>query len=224
MQHRYGISYLLVALVMLSILAGCVNLKPRVNTTRFYVLGGVATLVQPQQATDQQATQQPKLRIGIRRLRLAKYLDSPFIVFRLGPNEVRFSEQHRWGEDIRHSINRTVAQFLANRPAIQKVDVVPWASDSKHDFIIQLQVLRFEGVADEFPRVQIPEREGSLDVHLLANWQILDPRTNEMLREGVTDVLLEGKLTENIYSGAVSGLNKALDKLSEDLQKELMTL
>lgn len=219
MQHRYRFSHFLVSLVVLPMLAGCVNLKPKENTTRFYVLGGTTT-----QATPRQAPELPKLRIGLRRLRLAEYLDSPFIVFRYGTNEVRFSEQHRWGEDLRHSINRTVAQSLASRSTIQQVDVVPWASNSEHDFIIQLQVLRFEGVADKFPRIQIPEREGRLDVHLLAKWLILDPQTNEVLREGITDVLLEGKITDDVYSGAVSGLNKALDRLSEDLQKELLTL
>ena len=196
------LTFLFAAAVLLQ---GCVNLKPRENTNRFYVLGaGEADMSAAEQASG--------LSIGIRRVGMAEYLDMPYIVVRRGSNEVRFVEDQRWGEDLRRSIGRVVARRLETRAGIGRVDIVPWAVGAQHDYVIELTVSRFEGVATS-PAARTT-------AHLVANWQILDASTGDILSQGTTDETVGG-WTEEIYPNLVSGLEQALDTLASEIYAAL---
>ena len=187
---------------------GCVNLKPQEKTTRFYVLG--AHIISDKNEAE---TASSGLSVGLRRLDLATYLDTPRIVVRLGDNEVSFSENHRWGEDLRVGINRTVARLLANDPTIRRTDAVPWPLSARHDYVVQIQVRHFEGVV---------ERPGDVRAHLEAAWKILDPMTHQVLRQGTTDEWLEAGAADR-HAGIVSALDKALSRLSDELAEALIS-
>ena len=198
-------------------LSGCVNLKPVESTARFYVLGARehTDLSTPAAATN---TADNKLSIGIRRIRLAAYLDTPYIVVRRGPNEVSFSENHRWGEDLQKAISRTIELHLGQHDATQRVDVAPWPINTRHDYLLQIHVLQFEGYIDA-PVVDGEEflktiQGQEVRVHLVANWQIVDPGTNDVLHQDQTDVMLGGWDT-NVYSNVVTGLDQTLEEMAE---------
>ena len=57
--------------------------------------------------------------IGVRRLKLASYLASPFMVVRRGPNQVDFAEFHRWGEPLEAD-----REYLASISPIHQVDSI----------------------------------------------------------------------------------------------------
>ena len=98
----------LVGLLMLGMglaLAGCVRLlEPRQSDIQYYVLGTPDANIETMQQHDT-----THIALGLRRVRIADYLDSPALVTRRGAHAIRFAEFHRWGEDLARAINRTVA-------------------------------------------------------------------------------------------------------------------
>ena len=202
------------------LIQGCVNLKPVESTSRFYVLGAREHIEAPAQAPNQAG-----MSIGLRKLRMAAYLDTPYIVLRHGGNEVSFSENHRWGEDLEQAINRAVQTHLSTHDSIQRVDAAPWAMNTRHDYLLQIHILQFEGQTDAPPSAdspRIPEGQ-NVQVHLVANWQIINPMTNDMIYQEKTDVLLGGWSTE-IYPNLVSGLDDTLKTMAEDIARALEKL
>lgn len=210
-QHP-SIAFILVVVVLAQ---GCVNLKPRENDMRFYVLRANASETPAASNNEAQGVS-----IGLRRLQLAEYLDSPRIVVRKGSNEVQFSDNHRWGEDLGSSINRVVASFLKMQPSVDHVDVVPWTPGMQHDYVVEIQVVQFEGIVASASRNDAPKK---MNVHLTAHWLIVDPATNSILRRGTTDESV-GDWTTDMYPNLVSGLEQALEKLSKDLVGAVGTL
>ncbi len=211
MQRFFQKSSLTIFLVTLLLAQGCVNLKPRENDMRFYVLGANSSEEPVVSNNEAQG-----LSIGLRRLQLAEYLDSPRIVVRKGSNEVQFSENHRWGEDLGSAINRVVASFLVMQPSVHHVDVVPWTPGIQHDYVVEIQVVQFEGIVESSPPVSRKDASKKMNVHLTAHWHIVDPTTNAILRQGTTDESV-GDWSTNLYPNLVSGLEQALEKLSKDL-------
>jgi len=146
--------------------------------------------------------------LGLRRLDLASYLAVPSIIVRQGANELVVSEFHRWGEDLGESINRVVAANLAGLASVRSVDVAPWQIGARHNFVVQLHVSRFEGIADS------AATQGR--IHLLANWDILRPRTGALLVRGTTDER-GGSWRVGDYAGLVTQLDSALVRLARDI-------
>ena len=198
-------------LALLLVGPGCLNLEPKTNPTRYYLLGG---------AWEKRSTPaEPNgLSIGLRKLNLAAYLESPRMVVREGPHEIRFAEFHRWGEDLPRGINRSVAGYLAAQAAVQRVDVVPWSRHVEHDYLVQLRVLRFEGVASN---AAPSSTEG--EVHLLITWEITDPADGRVLASGTSDYREEGWEVDR-YDALAAMLDAGLEALSADLVTHLAAL
>lgn len=194
-----------ILLVALAALTGCFGLSRNVPPERFYVLGG--TRPGPAEASAPLADRS----IGLRQLRLAEHLATPLLVVRQGPHEVSFSEFHLWGEDLGGGINRAVAGYLAARAPFKNIDVAPWQPQARYDYLIQLYVSCFEGVA--------PEGEA----HVLAAWEILRQKDGEVLARGTTDYREKG-WTVGDYEGLVALLDTGLGVLSDDLVASLRTL
>jgi uncharacterized lipoprotein YmbA len=149
----------------------------------------------------------------VRRLELADYLATPFIVVRRGANSIGYSEYDRWGEELGGGVSRAVARNLSARADFRAVEVAPWSAQARHDFLVQIQLLRFEGV--------LPENPGALDgeAHLLANWQILRQQDGEVLARGTTDYRVDWRADD--YARLVALLDAGLDQLSDDLASSM---
>jgi len=200
---------LLVALVALT---GCFSLSREVPPVRFYVLGGTWPATgTPAGLTDAPASPLAGRSIGLRQLQLAEYLATPLLVVREGPHQITFSEFHQWGEDLDGGINRAVAGYLAAGAPFQSVNVAPWQPQAQYDFLIQLHLSCFEGVA--------PEGEA----HLLAAWEIIRQRDGAVLARGTTDYRTPG-WTVGDYDGLVALLDTGLGVLTNDLVASLGTL
>jgi len=197
---------LLAALVGLT---GCFSLGRTEPPQRSYVLGGTAA-----PAVDARTPGLSGVTVGVRRLRLASYLDPLLLVVRQGENRVSYSEYHRWAEHLGEGINRAVAGYLDQRGSFATIDVAPWEARARYDYVLQLHVERFEGVAPEDPAVGVGE------AHLLASWEILRHGDGEVLARGTTDHRAAGWRVGD-HTDLVRLLDSSLDVLSGDLARNL---
>ncbi len=195
-------------------LTGCFSLSRQAPPQHHYVLGVGDPAERAALPPDRALEDSSGHVIGLRPLRLADYLATPFIVVRRGAHEVAFSEYHRWGEDLGRAINRTVAGRLAARTAPHRIEVAPWPAGTSPDQVIQLHILRFEGATRE------DAASGEAEAHLLATWEILRPLDGAVLARGTTEVREEGWSVGD-FDGLVRLLDAALETLVGDLAVNL---
>ena len=191
-------------------LASCFSLSRSAPPQQHYVLGAGGPAEHAAPPANQTKSDASELLIGLRPPRLADYLASPFIVVRRGMYQVEFSEYHRWGEDLGRAINRTVADRIAARAPPHRVVAAPWPSGTSADHVIEVHILRFEGVAPE------ASVNGEAEAHLLATWEILHPQNGSVVARGTTEVR-EGGWSVGDFDGLVRMLNAGLETLAEDL-------
>lgn len=189
-------------------LAGC-SLSRDAPPIQHYALSGAAA---PEAGT--LSRDQSGLTIGLRRLDLASYLATPFIVMRRGVHEIVYSDFHRWSEEPGQAINRAVAGYLASEAPFRAVDVAPWSPRSRHDYLLQLRVSRFEGVAHEDSAAM----EG--EVHVLVSWEIIRPHDGAVLARGGTEYRQPG-WTVGDYASLVAMLDRGVAALARDLTASL---
>lgn len=203
------------ATAVLLVLSGCFKLSRDTPRVQFFVLSGAAPSSVAADTAAGTRTVSPstpngaRLAVGLRRIDLASYLAVPAIVMRRGANEIVVTQFHRWGEDLGEGINRVVATHLASAPPIGSVDVAPWAARTRHDFVVQLHVSRFEGVADSAAT--------SGRSHLVAGWDIIRPLDGRVLVRGSTEAL-EGPWRVSDYRALVTALDAALVGVARDIR------
>jgi uncharacterized protein len=204
MNHTMKTPFLTLILVAIT-LSGCFSLSRTETPTEHYVVGASRAQT-PAVPADRLAG----LSVGLRRIAVADYLVSPLIAVRLGEHRIGFSEYHRWGEELNSGVNRAVAAYLTERADFGSVDVVPWTTRTPRDFLIQIHLLRFEGLA--------PESEGGTvgEAYMLANWEIIGSRDGAILARGTTDYR-GNNWTVGDYQSLVSMLDAGLQALSDDL-------
>lgn len=201
-MRKTSVSLAILGCVLLT-QAACFKLGRDTPVLRQYVLpsGGVrAAAAAPQRVGG--------TIIGVRRIDLADYLASPAIVIRRGARQIVTSEFHRWGEDPGQGINRALAAHLAATPSVGAVDVAPWAPRTPHDYLLQLHVTRFEGVADEAATTG--------DAQLLVSWEIITPQDGDVVARGKSDFRQGGWLVGD-YGALVTLLDDLLNSLSRDV-------
>jgi hypothetical protein len=209
MQLKARRTVLIIPFVVLG-MTGCFSLGRNPPADRHYVLGGGLP-------SDTASPDFAALTIGVRRVQLASYLATPLIVVRHGTHRITFSEFHRWGEDLDGGIARAVAANLAARASVQRVDVAPWPIRERYDFLIQINVSRFEGAVPE----ESTATEG--EVHLLATWEIMRQQDGAMLAGGTTDFRERGWRVDD-YAGLLTMLDRGLNVLADDLVSCLASL
>ena len=200
------------------VVGSCVRLpSPRPSNTQYYLLGNA-------RPPDTAATASG-LQLGLRKPRLAEYLDTRSLVTRRGPNEIHFSEFHRWGEELGPALNRVVALNLEARPGVQTAEVVPWPRGTDFDYVLQLRVLRFEGIGPPPPGpdadddAPIPEGHSQMTV----GWTVFGPEGDSLRARGQTQHRIDGWPVTD-YADLVSKLDTSLVVLAEDVGARLRTL
>lgn len=194
----------LLAPLILVLLGGCFSLGRETTPLEQYVLGAVAGGEGVAAAPDPAGPA-----VGIRRLDLAAYLATPAVVVRRGAHEIVRSDFHRWGEDPGEGINRALAGYLMAGRDFRRVDVAPWPRATDHDYLIQVHVSRFEGVAQE-------DRSTLGEAHVLATWEIIRPGDGAVVSRGTTDYREAGWRVGD-YAGLVALLDRGVHRLARDL-------
>lgn len=189
-------------------LGGCFSLARAPSPPRHYVLGGGAGGAASAAAAS--AVAPSRTSVGLRPPRLAEYLATPFIVVRRDVHQVGLSEFDRWGEDVVHGIGRTVARSMTARAPSLRVETTPWSTTAQPEYVIEMDFLRFEGVAPTDPLAVGGE------AHVLATWEITRRGDGSLLASGTTEVREPG-WTVGDFDGLVGLLDAALDTLAADL-------
>ena len=196
-----------ILLIAVFALTGCFSLGRDEPIQQHFVLGGNRL-----EASSPQYERLARLTIGLRQVHLAEYLETPLIVVRHGPHEIRFSEFNRWGENLDDGFNRAVALYLGDRAPFEGVDVVPWAPRAQHDYLIQIHLLRFEGIVTEEATVG--------EAYMQAKWEIIRQADGAILSRGTTEYRTDGWIVGD-YAGLVTQLDAGLGELSNDLVEAL---
>lgn len=183
--------------------AGCVSLGRDSPTLEQYVLGSGRAPIVAAAREDGSG-----LAIGIRRIDVASYLATPSVVVRRGANRIIVSDYHRWAEDVGEGINRTLAYHLAAAPEVSAVAIAPWPVRARHDYLVQLHVTRFEGMADSLAA------EGSAQV--MASWEIIRALDGDVMARGGTDHQRSGWRV-NDYAALVVMLEAGLEEMAGDV-------
>jgi len=187
------------------LLTGCLNLKPRVDPTRHFVL---ATLPPP--AADAVHGPNPGLVVGLGPVELPGYLRSSSLAVRSSANEVRYDELSRWAERLEEGIPRVLAANLESLLAASQVRTPAWRR-SDVDSELRVSIQRFD--VDEAGQGQ-----------LVARWRITSPGAERMLGHGQAGLSLSGPPPGADPSGAVATLSQLLGEFGRQLAKELATV
>ena len=135
MKHPPLVSVLLSAAGLL--IAGCnVVPPPQADTTRYFVLTGSGPAPGPAAGS---------LRLGLRNVELAAYLNTRDMVLRSGSNELVLQEYARWAEPLDAAIARILRTELAAAPAVGRVDLQPFRFDTDRDYDVSVTVIHCEG-------------------------------------------------------------------------------
>lgn len=186
-------------------LAGCFSLSRDVPAQKYYVLGGGW-----EAASAEEAPATADAVIGLRSPRIAEYLTTPFIVVRSGRHRVGFSQFDRWGEALAAGVSRALAGHMLSQAPLLRVEVAPWSEGVQPDYLIQVHLTRFEGVAPEDSSAS----EG--EAHLRASWEILRRQDGVRVARGTTEVRESG-WTIGDFDGLVTLLEAGLVTLAHDL-------
>jgi len=172
--------------------AGCVSLAPRPDHTRHYVL-------EPQPAAPE-AARAPIAALGLGPVRLPAYLDRRELVTRRGPVEVNVASADRWAAPLEALFASALAEDL--RAAVPAQDVVPepWPAGNAPEWIVSVEVLRFEG-----------EAEGT--AVLEARWTVR--RRGAAAAQGVTVARERGGAGD--VAATVAALGRTLGALARDV-------
>jgi hypothetical protein len=104
----------------------------------------------------------------------------------------------------------------ANVPG-RRIEIAPWSSGVQPDYLIQLHVLNFEGVAPDGP----DSLEG--EAHTFVSWEILSSPDEAVLLRGVTEARESG-WTVGDFDSLVTLLDAGLAATADDLVAGLESL
>jgi uncharacterized lipoprotein YmbA len=134
------------------------------------------------------------------------YLRRREIVTRVGDNEMRASDTHRWAEDLGHGLARVVAEDLGTLVPGLRVSAFAWRDMGATDYRVAIEVERFE-----------PMPDGT--VALTAHWELL--RANEPSPVAARSSTLSEDVSGSGATAAVDAMSRAAAQLSREIAQSL---
>jgi hypothetical protein len=123
-----------------AVLSGCSLFpKPAPDPTRHYVLTG------PTPAAINAGVKQGTLKVGLRSIQIAPYLDGKSMIVRRGDNEIDYNDYARWAEPLATGIHRMLVARLHLSDRVGRVFPQPYPFDVTRDVEVSVSVLRCEG-------------------------------------------------------------------------------
>ena len=197
--------YVLLSISLLIWLSGCINLDPKADPTRFYLI-----TVKNEGKKAQIIDDDSGISIGLQRVDIPAYLNNRKIVVRYDTQEIRYAEYHRWGEDLEIAISRAVAVDLLKNDWVKRVSIVPWQDVAVHDLEVKIRIMRFDG-----------DVRGKITLRAL--WEIKDPDSGKNLLSGDTTVNRSGWNSKD-YERLAALMSETLATLSADLTAAISKL
>lgn len=181
-------------LATLSALAapGCSGLFPRAVPASYYVLspvGGSGAMALP-------------VALGVGPVQLPEFLDRPQIATRTGPNEVGYSETHRWAAPLQQGVLSVLALDLGARLGTDRVSSFPFALGLGRDYDVIVDFARLEASA-------------SGEVSLDALWRIRDVASGQELVARRSILTRPAPAAD--FAAQVGALSDALGELADQI-------
>ncbi|MCU0793366.1 MAG: PqiC family protein [Opitutaceae bacterium] len=185
-------------------LTGCsIFPRPEPDPTRHYVL--TAPSAAPAETADV-APRADGLRLGLRTVRAASYLEGVSLIVRRGENEIDHRDFARWAEPLSVGVGRILRQRLEQAETVARVLPQPFPFDVPRDVDIDVTILRAEASQRE---------DGRRVVSFVCAYEIIVSAEASadagavLARE--TFVAPETPWKEGDYAGLVRALGQAAD-------------
>ncbi len=124
-------------------LSGCSVLSPVKDSTEYFLIDTA-----DYQPVTVEAVEDPKT-VGLGRVRVARYLESPGITVRERGHAVNYSSRNRWAEPLEASIGRVLAEALSAESVVARVVETSFRGGFAPDYDLDVLVSRAEGVREE---------------------------------------------------------------------------
>ncbi|MEE8574213.1 MAG: PqiC family protein [Thermodesulfobacteriota bacterium] len=183
-------------LAAITIFPGCTVTSP----SRFYILESMAA--------NGVSKSMNGLRVGIGPLSLPYYLDRPQIVSRSAGNEIHFAEFDRWAEPLDKNLYMVLTDNLSTLLKTNHVYAFPWKRSDKIMYHVGIQVLKFE-------------LNNKGDVTISMRWTLYGEK-DKVLVKRKSSYKEQAKTSD--FKASVAAFNRALDRFSRDLSKEIKRL
>ena len=182
------------------LLTACINLEPKPDNTRRFVLGPVAQTAEVSNESSDDA-----LSVYVMPPHLPTYLGRQELLYRTAGGEVAIIPAARWAEPLIDGVARAFAHYLDRRSNIQVAGYYPWPQPSETHGLLSLRFSRFEAT------------DGGL-LQVAANWSLRMPdgsRREGMLRDGA----IRWQVGDS--ESFVAAHNRALEALAVSLAEKL---
>jgi uncharacterized lipoprotein YmbA len=177
----------------------------RTQTAKFYTLNALSDAPPGGQVTapDQGAA------VGLGPIRLPEYLDRPQIVARVGPNEVRFADYHRWAGPMAGNVSSILAENLSNLLGSNRVAPFPWKSTTPIDCRVEIDIARFDGTPGD-------------SVTLQSHWTVFSEDRKRVLASKTSS--LSEPVNGKGYDALVAAQSRALASLAREIAEAIRGL
>jgi uncharacterized lipoprotein YmbA len=140
-------------------------------------------------------------------VKLPAYLFNTSLAVRKGTNEVEYLESALWAERLDASFQRVLAANLATVLPTEQVRLSAWQ--------------RADVAAELYVTVEQFDVDASGRGVLIAQWRILSPGGEKVLKAGVSHLSRQGPPPDAGVSGAVATLSELVADLSRQLAQAL---
>ncbi len=152
------------ALLVLGALPAC-SLAPKADPSQFFVLTSASATQASAGASDL------GIAIGLGPVSVPEYLRRPQMVTRVGPNQISYAEYDRWAETLDNSLAQVLGEDLSSVLGGADIALHPWYSTTPLDFVVQIEVQRFE-------------RDASGAAQLVCVWVLKDGASGDRVTGG----------------------------------------
>lgn len=204
-SHSQKYCVLLLVLCVVAAVVGCTSSS---KPARFYLLAAASDNPEaPAILSSQRDT--GDLRIGVGPIVLPNHLDRPQIVSRRRGNELHIDEFHRWAGALDEDFTRIIAGDLASALGTNAVLSFPWTLSMPLDYLIEVEVTRFEG-----------ELGGAVD--LQARWMI--SKSDQKTPLLISSSRLQTTAEDASYLSYVAAQTRLAHQLAGDIAKAVAGL
>ncbi len=195
------------------LLSACLLPRPVEDRTRYYLLeasgvnefaGTEARYLDPDEAG---------LAIGLRRIRVADYINVPSIVVRNTDGQLRYTHYQRWAEGLDRGTARLLREVLRRDTAITSVYFFPEAGREFVDFELEVQLLACDAIERE---------DGSGGYFFRAYWSIFEPESGGVIATG--DFVRRGDWQPGDYPAFARAISRVGTEFGNEISEVLQTL
>jgi uncharacterized protein len=176
------------------ILGGCAGTSA---PSKFYLLNSIDGA-----GTEQKIEGPGAVSIGIGPIKFPQYLDRPQIVTRMGRNELKLGEFHRWGEPLKDNFSRVLMENLSKLLSTNRVFILPWGTSIPVDYRIMIDVARFDS-----------EMDGKSILN--ARWVVFSLKDDKVVELRASS--FQESASGNTYEARVEAMSKTMADLSREM-------